>query len=113
MCGKSLDMNNLAEQQMPAAREAAPLPVPDMPPRVLLDIHTDCNLKCPMCIVHGHPEDPRLKDLLHQTMGLENARKVLDEIMAAKPLLMPTLWSEPLVNPQFKEHVRQIKQRGL
>jgi len=66
-----------------------------------------------MCIVHGHPEDPRLKGLLHQTMTVDNARKVLDEIMAAKPLLMPTLWSEPLVNPQFKEHVRQIKERGL
>ena len=83
-------MNDLVGKETPAAGEPTPLPVPELPPRVLLDIHTDCNLKCPMCIVHGHPEDPRLKDLLHQTMSLENARKVLDEIMAAKPFSLPS-----------------------
>src|SRR5207249_4116412 len=46
-------------------------------------------------------------------MTVENARKVLDEIMAAKPLIMPGMWSEPTVNPDFKQHVRQIKERGL
>ena len=91
----------------------APLPVPELPLRVLLDLVTDCNLKCPMCIVHGGTDDPRLKEFLKKSMTVENARKVLDEIMAAKPLVMPGMWSEPTVNPDFKEHVRQIKERGL
>src|SRR5438445_10174415 len=38
-----------------------PLPVPELPPRVLLDLVTDCNLKCPMCIVHGATDDRRPK----------------------------------------------------
>jgi radical SAM protein with 4Fe4S-binding SPASM domain len=66
-----------------------------------------------MCIVHGQVRDPRLQSFLRQTMSLENARKVLDEVMRAKPLVQPNLWSEPLLIPEFKEHVRQIKQRGL
>jgi radical SAM protein with 4Fe4S-binding SPASM domain len=66
-----------------------------------------------MCIVHGGTDDPRLQAFLKKSMPLENARRVLDEIMQAKPLLMPNMWSEPLMIPNFKEHVRQIKERGL
>lgn len=92
---------------------ALPLPVPDLPPRVLLDLVTDCNLKCPMCIVHGETDDPRLKAFLKKSMPLENAKKVLDELVAAKPLVMPGMWSEPTMNPNFKEHIRQMKDRKL
>src|SRR6266542_6881647 len=91
----------------------APLPVPELPPRVLLDLVTDCNLKCPMCIVHGGTDDPRLNDFLKKSMSLDNAKRVLDEIMAARPLVMASLWSEPTMSPNFKEHVRQVKERGL
>src|SRR6185295_6587740 len=90
-----------------------PLPVPEFPPRVLLDLVTDCNLKCPMCIVHGGTDDPRLQSFLKKSMSLENAKGVLDQIMSAKPLLMPNMWSEPTMIPNFREHVRQIKERGL
>jgi radical SAM protein with 4Fe4S-binding SPASM domain len=91
----------------------APLPVPDLPPRVLLDLVTDCNLKCPMCIVHGETNDPRLKAYLKQNMGLENSQRILDEVMSARPLVMPSMWSEPTMSPNFREHVRQIKEHGL
>ena len=67
----------------------APLPVPELPLRVLLDLVTDCNLKCPMCIVHGGTDDPRLKEFLKKSMTVENARKVLDEIMAVKDKAIP------------------------
>src|ERR1035441_5759941 len=90
-----------------------PLPVPELPPRVLLDLVTDCNLKCPMCVVHGAVTDPRLKDYLKKSMSLEDAGKVLDEVMAAKPLVMPGMGREPTMNPKFKEHVQQMKARGL
>jgi radical SAM protein with 4Fe4S-binding SPASM domain len=93
-------------------REAAPT-VPDMPSRVLIDLRTDCNLKCPMCIVHGETDDPRLKAFLRRSMSLAQARAVLDEIMASKPLIQPNLWSEPLLAHDFKAHIRHMKERGL
>jgi radical SAM protein with 4Fe4S-binding SPASM domain len=46
-------------------------------------------------------------------MNVENARLVLDELMAAKPLVMPGMWSEPTMNPNFKAHITQMKERGL
>lgn len=91
----------------------APLPVPDLPPRVLLDLRTDCNLKCPMCIVHGETDDPRLKAFLRRSMPLDQARTILDEVMAGKPLIQPNLWSEPLLAHNFKQHIRAMKERGL
>jgi radical SAM protein with 4Fe4S-binding SPASM domain len=91
----------------------APIPVPEFPKRVLLDLVTDCNLKCPMCIVHGETSDPRLKEFLKKSMTLENAKLVLDELMTARPLVMPGMWSEPTMNPNFKAHITQMKERGL
>jgi len=66
-----------------------------------------------MCIVHGDPENPILKDFLKKDMSLENARKILDQVMTAKPMVGPSLWSEPLMAKNFKEHVVQIKERGM
>jgi len=91
----------------------APLPVPELPPRVLIDLVTDCNLKCPMCIVHGGTDDPRLQGYLKQSMSIDNSKRILDEVMAARPLVMPSMWSEPTMSPTFREHVKQIKEHGL
>jgi radical SAM protein with 4Fe4S-binding SPASM domain len=78
-----------------------------------MDLRTDCNLKCPMCIVHGEVSDPRLQSFLRRSMSLEDARRILDEIMAAKPLVKPLLWSEPLLAKDFREHVKAMKDRGM
>lgn len=93
--------------------EATRPSVPDLPPRLLIDLRTDCNLKCPMCIVHGDPENPRLKNFLRRSMPPDKARVLLDEIMPAKPLVQPALWSEPLLSPDFQEHVGAMKARGI
>jgi radical SAM protein with 4Fe4S-binding SPASM domain len=112
-------MNDRAElmkaaESSPAKTEArTPLPVPELPPRVLFDLVTDCNLKCPMCIVHGATDDPRLQAYLKKSMSLEDAKRVLDELRPARPLVMPSMWSEPTVSPTFKEHIRQMKDAGL
>ena len=34
-----------------------PLPVPDLPDRLLVDFATRCNLRCPMCPVWGLDDD--------------------------------------------------------
>jgi radical SAM protein with 4Fe4S-binding SPASM domain len=87
--------------------------VPPLPPRVIMDLRTDCNLKCPMCLVHGDPANPQLKGFLRRDMQLDKARKMLDELMVARPLIMPSLWSEPLLAHDLKEHISGIKQRGM
>lgn len=89
------------------------LPVPALPTRLLLDLRTDCNLKCPMCIVHGDTNNDRLKEFLRRSMSLENAREVLDQVMAGKPLVQPNLWSEPLLAHDLEEHLKAMKDRGL
>ena len=89
------------------------LPVPDLPQRILLDLRTDCNLKCPMCIVHGGTDDPRLKSFLRRSMPVAAARGILDEVMAARPLIQPNLWSEPLLAHDFRDHITAMKARGL
>lgn len=78
-----------------------------------MDLRTDCNLKCPMCMVHGQTDDPRLKAWLRRDVDIDKARAVLDEVMAVNPMLMPSLWSEPLLARNFKAYVRDVKQRGL
>jgi MoaA/NifB/PqqE/SkfB family radical SAM enzyme len=90
-------------------------PLPKTPPRVLLDLRTDCNLKCPMCIVHGATDDPRLKSILRNEIGEET----LDSIMAQlasfdpKPLVQPQLWSEPTLSHYFLQFLKRAKEHGL
>jgi MoaA/NifB/PqqE/SkfB family radical SAM enzyme len=93
--------------------EGPQLPVPELPPRVLLDIHGGyCNLKCPKCFVHGSDDDERIK-AVRGRMSLDDARKILDEVMHVKPLFQPNLWTEPLMAKHFREHLRQMKARGI
>lgn len=87
--------------------------VPELPPRVLMDLRTDCNLKCPMCIVHGGTDDPRLKAFLRRNTDFEKVRKALDELQEAKPLMMPSLWSEPTLAKSFMDYVKAVKERGM
>jgi len=84
-----------------------------MPPRLLVDIQGGyCNLKCPKCWVHS-PEAETDFSHLRGRMSLEDARKILDEVMNAKPAFQPNLWTEPLMAKNFKEHIRQVKERGI
>jgi radical SAM protein with 4Fe4S-binding SPASM domain len=89
------------------------VPVPDMPPRLLMDVQGGyCNLKCPKCWVHAPDANADFAHLRGR-MSLEDARKVLDEVMNAKPTFQPNLWTEPLMAKNFKEHIRQVKERGI
>ena len=88
-----------------------PLPVPDLPPRLILDLATRCNLRCKMCPVWSAPEDET--NAVAGIMSEENARKILDEVMAAKPLIHPALYGEPTLAPAFESVVRDAKERGM
>jgi uncharacterized Fe-S cluster-containing radical SAM superfamily protein len=86
--------------------------VPDLPKRFLFDLRTECNLKCPMCLLHGAPDSPE-KEAAIGKMSLQAAGQILDEVMAAKPMIMPAMWGEPLLCRELKEHIAQIKSRGM
>lgn len=89
-----------------------PRPVPDLPERVLLDLATRCNLRCPMCPVWGSEDDAAI-DAVRGVMSLDAARKLLDEIMAARPLIQPNMYGEPLLAPELRERIRDMKSRGM
>lgn len=89
-----------------------PAPVPELPPRVIVDFATKCNLRCHMCPVWGLEDDQAI-DSVEGLMPLDKARKLLDELATAKPLLHPCLYGEPLVAPDIKDHVRQAKAAGM
>jgi MoaA/NifB/PqqE/SkfB family radical SAM enzyme len=89
-----------------------PIPVDDLPERVLLDFATKCNLRCPMCPVWGSDDDGAI-DAVKGIMDLEASRRVLDEIMAAQPLVQPNMYGEPLLAPNLRERLADMKARGI
>ena len=90
----------------------APLPVPDFPERLLVDFATRCNLRCPMCPVWGVEDDQQIEDV-EGIMGVEAARKILDEVISASPMIAPSVYGEPLLIPKMREIFSEIKSRGM
>lgn len=105
---KNKTQNKPQTSKNPVSRE-----VPEMPPRMIMDLRTDCNLKCPMCIVHGEPDNPKLKDFLKKDVDLDNAFKVLEEVAPYKPMWQASLWSEPLLAKAFKPFAKRLKELGM
>lgn len=93
-------------------KEYIPLPVLQKPDRYLLDLATKCNLRCPMCPVWGSPDNDAL-EAVKGVMNLEESRKILDQIMDAKPMLQPNMYGEPLLAPNIKEQIADMKRRGI
>src|SRR5215470_11976217 len=89
-----------------------PLPVSELPDRLLVDFATRCNLRCPMCPVWGS-DDERAIDEVKGIMGLAEARRMLDEVAAARPMVAPSVYGEPLLIPDLKNVFAEIKRRGM
>ena len=101
-----------AEWIDPARPWTNPLPVPDLPERLLVYFATRCNLRCPMCPVWGS-EDERAIDDVKGIMDLDAARRMLDQVMAGSPMVAPSVYGEPLLIPDVKQVFTEIKQRGM
>jgi MoaA/NifB/PqqE/SkfB family radical SAM enzyme len=89
-----------------------PLPVPELPERLLIDYATRCNLRCHMCPVWGIEDDQEIEQV-EGIMNLDAARKILDEVVVAKPMVAPSVYGEPLLIPKMKEVFSDLKARGL
>jgi len=86
--------------------------IPDLPERYLLDLRTECNLRCPMCLLHGSDDEARKESAVGK-MEVDSARKILDEIMTVKPLIQPSMWGEPLLAKDLRQHLTNMKERGI
>ncbi|HVI62944.1 MAG TPA: hypothetical protein VM910_10230, partial [Bradyrhizobium sp.] len=89
-----------------------PLPVPEMPDRLLIDYATRCNLRCHMCPVWGLDDDNAI-DNVKGIMDLAAARKMLDEFTNAQPMVAPSIYGEPLLIPNLREVLSDLKRRGI
>ncbi|MFQ5955049.1 MAG: radical SAM/SPASM domain-containing protein [Kiloniellales bacterium] len=96
----------------PEVSTQAPLPVPEVPERLLLDLHGACNLRCPMCLLHGSDDRDAVKAKIG-TMTVDQAREIMDEVMHASPLMQPSMWGEPLLARELRAHVSDMKKRGI
>jgi MoaA/NifB/PqqE/SkfB family radical SAM enzyme len=94
------------------AHQWQPKPVSDLPERVLLDLATKCNLRCPMCPVWGSDDNAAIESV-KGVMDLEASRRLLDEIMQARPLVQPNMYGEPLLAPDLRARLADMKKRGL
>ena len=89
-----------------------PLPVSDMPERLLIDFATRCNLRCHMCPVWGLEDEKQIDDV-KGIMNLDAARKMLDEFAKAQPMVAPSIYGEPLLIPNLREVLADMKRRGI
>jgi MoaA/NifB/PqqE/SkfB family radical SAM enzyme len=89
-----------------------PLPVSELPERTLIDFATKCNLRCPMCPVWGSDDNNAIESV-EGVMDAAGARRILDEMMAAKPLVQPAMYGEPLLIPDLRARVKDMKSRGM
>ncbi|CAA7612102.1 radical SAM/SPASM domain-containing protein [Magnetospirillum sp. UT-4] len=94
------------------ALDWTPMPVPDLPPRVLIDFATRCNLRCPMCTVWGSGDQEAIDDV-KGVMPPDAAERLLDELAPARPLVQPNMYGEPLLIPDLAGTIRAMKCRGM
>lgn len=107
--------SSIADDEEPAEtnkKRLAEYVVPDLPPRVIMDLAITCNLRCSMCLVWGS-EDENAVDSVKGAMALKEAQRVLQQLESNKPLIHPALWGEPLLAPHFREVVQDAKERGM
>lgn len=83
-----------------------------MPERLLLDLATRCNLRCPMCLVWGAEDDAAVGQVAG-VMALEKARKILGEVAASRPMVAPSIYGEPLLIPGMRAIFADMKRLGL
>lgn len=87
--------------------------VPEFPKRLIVSLQDGyCNLKCPMCYVHGSKDRGMVK-ALRGKMSLADACRIFDEIKPAKPAINPNSWTEPFVMKDINRYLAAIKEREI
>jgi MoaA/NifB/PqqE/SkfB family radical SAM enzyme len=89
-----------------------PLPVSELPERLVVDFATKCNLRCQMCPVWGSDDDNAI-DSVKGVMNADAVRRMLDELQPARPLVQPSIYGEPTLIPNLRERLAEMKARGM
>lgn len=87
--------------------------IPDLPKRISIAfLDGYCNLKCPMCFVHGQSE-PRMIKKIRGIMSIEKARIIFKELKLKNTIIVPSIWSEPFILKNMNKYLKEIKSYGL
>jgi len=85
--------------------------ISDFPKRILLGLNDgSCNLKCPICYVHGNSKSEKV---LKGKMSFENASYIFNEVKNTGIFVSPVLWSEPLLIEKLFNYLLLMKKSGL
>ncbi len=77
-----------------------------LPQHVFIEPTNRCNLSCPLCLQPNHPRE-------RGCMGLEDFRRIADELRRFASGLIMHLLGESLLNEDFFEMVRHAESLGL
>ena len=79
--------------------------------RYFVEINTQCNLHCSMCIVDNRVGHEHQKGL----MDMELLPKILDKIQSENPKAIILMYgnSEPFLHPHLPECIAEVRKRGL
>ena len=87
---------------------------PPLPKRVLVDLNADCNLKCPKCLLYGENTNDELVDkIVGNRLPSTLVNSLATQLESSNSMVGPALWSEPLLNPDFKTHISSLRERNL
>ena len=89
-----------------------PHPVSELPERLLIDFATKCNLRCPMCPVWGSEDNDAIESV-KGVMDVEASKRLIEEMAPAHPLIQPNMYGEPLLVPNLRERLKDMRARGI
>ena len=65
-----------------------------------------------MCPVWGSDDNDAI-DSVKGLMKADDVTRLLDEISPARPLIQPSIYGEPLLVPNLRERLAEMKSRGM
>jgi len=84
--------------------------LPDFPGRISIGLQEGfCNLHCPKCPVHGEGGG----NLIKGKMNLQKACNLLDQLKNTEVVLASEGYTEPLIQENFWEYLKEVKNRQI
>jgi len=85
-----------------------------VPKRVLVDLNANCNLKCPKCLLYGeNTNDELVARMVGNRMPSSLVSSLANQLASSNSMVGPALWSEPLLNPDFRTHITFFREHDL
>lgn len=82
--------------------------VPGLPPVMMIEVSSACDMRCPMCPATLHPSGRRTG-----LMDVELYRAIMDEVGRDLAVMTPWNFGEPLLHPRLPEMIEIAKAKGV